>query len=115
MKFFPIILLAVASATINNYQVPLCQNCVHYRPNIFSPSLSKCSQFGDKNVITGEIKYDYADLSRMSQDKCGLEGKQFNETSLIIQEIQQAFIHKIPTNFLIALFFFSILIRKWKG
>jgi hypothetical protein len=114
MKFSPIIFLTVASAAINNYQVPLCQNCIHYRPNLFSPSLSKCSQFGNKDFITGEINYEYADLSRMNEDKCGLEGKQFNETSFIIQEIQNAFIHKIPTNFLIVLFFLSILLRKLK-
>lgn len=106
MKFFMTLFLSLASATIKNYQVPICQNCIHYRPNLFMPSLSKCSQFGTKDIVTGEIKYDYADLSRMSEDKCGLEGKQFNETSLIVKVLQYAFINELPTKSLIALFFF---------
>lgn len=108
MRFFPILFFAVASATIKNNQVPICQNCIHYRPNPFSPSLSKCTQFGDKNLITGEIKHDYADLSRLSEDKCGLQGKQFIETSLTVQALQFAFINNLPTKMFIAIFFFSI-------
>lgn len=103
--------LSLASATIKNYQVPICQNCIHYRPTLFSPSLSRCSQFGTKNIITGEITYDYADLSRMDEDKCGLEGKSFNETSLTIKAIRYIFINELPIKLLIALFFFSILLK----
>jgi ferredoxin len=108
MRFFPIIFFALASATIKNYQAPICQNCIHYRPNLFSPSLSKCAQFGDKNIITGEIKHDYADLSRLAEDKCGLQGKYFNETPLIIQALQFAFIHNLPNKIVVALIFLSI-------
>ena len=108
MRFFPIILFAIASATIKNSQAPICQNCIHYRSNPFSPSLSKCSQFGDKNIITGEIKYDYADLSRLAEDKCGLQGRYLNETPLIVQALQFAFIHNLPNKIVVALIFLSI-------
>jgi hypothetical protein len=108
MRLLPLF-LCLASATIKNYRTPVCQDCIHYRPNPFSPSLSKCSQFGTKNVITGEITYDYADLSRDNSEKCGLEGKYFNETSLTMKAIQYIFINELPIKFLIALFFFSFL------
>ena len=108
MRFLPILFLSVAYAAIKNSQAPICQNCIHYRPNLFSPSLSRCSQFGTKDLTTGEITYEYADLSRMAEDKCGIEGRYYNESLLIIQALQFAFIHNLPNKLLVALFFLSI-------
>jgi len=45
----------------------------------FTSSLNKCSQFGEKNIFTGEIKYDYADLCRDTDSKCGKSGKEFKK------------------------------------
>jgi hypothetical protein len=104
--FFPL-----AYAAIKNSQAPICQNCIHYRPtpfSPFSPSLSKCSQFGTKNIITSEIRYEYADLMRMSEENCGIEGKYYNESSLLIRAIQYAFIYRLPTTALTVLFFMMI-------
>jgi hypothetical protein len=84
---------------------------MYYRPNVFSPSLSKCSQFGNKDLITGEITYEYADLSRMADDKCGLEGRNYYESILIIQALQFAFINNLPTKVIVALFFLSIWVK----
>jgi hypothetical protein len=81
---------------------------MYYRPNVFSPSLSRCSQFGTKDVLTGEITYEYADLSRMANDKCGLEALYYNESNLIIQALQFAFINNLPMKAIVALFFLSI-------
>jgi hypothetical protein len=81
---------------------------MYYRPNVFSPSLSKCSQFGKKDLITGEITYEYADLSRMTDDKCGLEGRNYYESILIVQALQFAFINNLPMKAIVALFFLSI-------
>jgi hypothetical protein len=108
MRFLPILFLSVAYAAIKNSQAPICQNCIHYRPNMFSPSLSQCSQFGTKDILTGEIKYEYADLSRIDENKCGLEGRYYNETSLSVRVLQYAFIYKLPTTALTLLFFMSI-------
>ena len=30
-----------------------------------------------KNVVTGKIKYEYADLCRRDNQSCGLQGKHF--------------------------------------
>ena len=101
---FILFFLSLVSATIKNSQVPLCKNCIHYRPNPFTSSMSKCSQFGNKDVVTGKIKYDYADLSRIYEDKCGLEGKYFNETSPSIKAIQIPLIYPLRTSFIVFLF-----------
>jgi hypothetical protein len=112
MKFFMTLFLSLASATIKNNQNPVCQNCNNYRPNLFSPSLSKCSQFGNKNVITGHITYDYADLSRMNSEKCGLEGKYYNEISIPMKALQIAFIHNLPNSVVMFIIFLSIWLNK---
>jgi hypothetical protein len=108
MRFLPILFLSVAYAAIKNSQAPICQKCVHYRPTLFSPSLSQCSQFGTKDVLTGDITYEYADLLRMDENKCGLEGRYYNKTSLPIRALQYAFIYRLPTTALTALFFITI-------
>ena len=105
---FLFFLIPLTYATIKNSQAPICQKCMYYRPNVFSPSLSKCSQFGKKDLITGEITYEYADLSRMADDKCGLEGRNYYESILIIQALQFAFIHNLPNKIVVALIFLSI-------
>ena len=105
---FLFFLIPLTYATIKNSQAPICQKCMYYRPNVFSPSLSKCYQFGKKDLITGEITYEYADLSRMADDKCGLEGRNYYESILIIQALQFAFIHNLPNKIVVGLIFLSI-------
>ena len=108
MRFLLFLIPLTYATTIKNSQAPICQRCIHYRPNVFSPSLSQCSQFVTKDVITGEIKYEYADLSRMNDKKCGLEARYYCESILIIQALQFAFINNLPTKVIVALFFLSI-------
>jgi hypothetical protein len=43
----------------------------------FTSTLNICEKFGNKNIITDKITYDYADLCRQSDTKCGEEGKYF--------------------------------------
>jgi len=105
--FFTIFCSFRITATIKNSQAPICQNCVHYQANL-APSLSKCSHFGNKNIITGEIKYDYADLSRMDENSCGLEGKYYNETPPYVKALQYAFMYQVPTKALTVFFFLWI-------
>ena len=66
---------------IKNINIPACKNCIHYEPNKgdFESSLSKCKNFGVKNIITDKIKYDFADLTRGDENKCGPKGKYFIE------------------------------------
>jgi hypothetical protein len=64
---------------IINGDLPSCSRCVHYRDflSIFVPinnRFSKCSKFGEKNIVTGRINYEYADNVRSDENKCGQSG-----------------------------------------
>lgn len=67
------------TSKIINYNFPICKNCINfiksYKENDFI--FSKCKKFGEKNLITGDIDYQYADICRESKRLCGLEGKYF--------------------------------------
>lgn len=66
---------------IKNINVPICRNCVHFKPPYygdFTSSLSKCNKFGTKDVINDKISYnEFVYMSRNDETKCGKEGKYF--------------------------------------
>jgi hypothetical protein len=65
---------------IKNINIPSCRNCIHYKPEIytdFDSTLNKCEKFGEKNIINGEIRLDFADSCRNDETKCGHSGKYF--------------------------------------
>lgn len=64
---------------IVNYNLPVCKNCMHFMKSKHMDDLSYgvCKLFGQKNIVTGEIKYKYADMTRMSEKFCGINGKYF--------------------------------------
>ena len=64
---------------IVNYNLPVCKNCMHFMKSKHMDDLTYgvCKLFGEKNIITGEIKYKYADMTRMSEKLCGINGKYF--------------------------------------
>jgi len=76
---------------IKNVNLPACRNCIHYQPdpfyNDFTSSLNKCNKFGDKNIVTDKITYDFADQCRNDESKCGKEGKHFIEEPNINMKI----------------------------
>ena len=67
------ILFFLLSSTIK------CKNCIHYIENSNYHFLNKCSKFERFDFITQQFKYDYADLSRENENKCGIVGKYFEE------------------------------------
>jgi hypothetical protein len=67
---------------IRNSESPSCCNCIHFIPyNYDYDSLGKCKCFGEKNIITDEIKNDYASICRSNEEKCGVSGKYFELNS----------------------------------
>ena len=86
--------------TIKDINYPSCYNCVYYKPSFFSTdygsSISKCEKIGEKNILTGEINYDYVTICRMNELKCGKEGKYFEEEKNLNLKI---FIHMIISSF----------------
>jgi len=83
--------LVQSERIIKNINIPACRNCIHYQPepfyNDFTSSLNKCNKFGDKNIVTDEIRYDFADQCRNDESKCGKEGKYFIEEPNIHMKI----------------------------
>jgi hypothetical protein len=76
------LLYNIDAKIIKNIDLPICKNCIYYKPPIFhsfTTPIAKCEYFGIKNIQTDEISYDYADLCRKDDDKCGVEGKYFKE------------------------------------
>jgi hypothetical protein len=65
---------------ITDLDKPNCKNCIYHIPNYsLGSQLSKCSYFGEKNNVSGEITYKYADMCRDDENKCGKSGKYFIE------------------------------------
>jgi hypothetical protein len=124
MKLLYFFILSLVNANnkviINNKNTPVCRNCIHFQPynyGEFSSTLSKCNKFADKDLKTDEIIFDYADLCRLDQNKCGKEGKYFEVEPNLQRKI---FIHyilnKIPVVLLISLnayTFFYLYVTKF--
>lgn len=101
MKFiYLLIYLVSCEKNIRNINIPACRNCIHYKPNMyneFTSDKSTCGNFGYKNIITDEIKYDLAHFCRNSEDKCGKEGNLFSEEKNInIKLIKHTIIKNSP-------------------
>ena len=91
-------LYLVGAKQIRNVNVPSCRNCIHYKPEIFnefSSTYSKCDYFGSKNINTDYISYDYANMVRKDENKCGIEGKYFEQGENIEMKI---ILHNIISN-----------------
>jgi hypothetical protein len=48
-------------------------------PNAFKDPIIGLSLHDSKDLLTGDITYKYADLSRFNDDQCGKEGKKYVE------------------------------------
>jgi hypothetical protein len=75
---------SVILANIKNIANPICIECVHFikhvpynkdtqRNNIYG----KCRQFGNKDLVTGEIVYELASTTRREINRCKSEGIYF--------------------------------------
>jgi len=65
------------STALHNMNLPNCIDCIHFQKNYWNNYQSKCKYFGEKNMITGIIEYEYAADCRSDDKKCGIEGKHF--------------------------------------
>jgi len=97
---------------IKNGNYPACRNCVHFSPfnyDDFTSSLSKCEKFGTKNILTDKITYEFADLCRDDDNKCGTEGKYFEKEKLIELKIVKHKVIQTSPYFLIFIFWCAYL------
>ena len=106
--------------TIKDANYPSCRNCVYYKPSPFATDYgsltSKCEKIGEKNILTGDIKYDYVSICRMNESKCGKEGKYFEkEPNLQIKIFTHSIIYNTPSLLLISIYvytFFYFYVRS---
>lgn len=61
------------SRFVRNVQFPSCNTCFFFHQKKTS-HLKKCSKFGEKDLITGEINYEHALTSRNNENLCGQKG-----------------------------------------
>jgi hypothetical protein len=113
MKFLYLFLFfsfANSEKFIKNINVNPCRKCIHFNSKYGDSSLSKCEKFGEKNIISNEIKYDYADQCRKDDTKCGEEGKYFEEDKYVAIKILTGKIgNDIPFTMSLTILLYSII------
>ena len=67
---------------IKNMNAPSCKNCIHFMEykSIYDKEnldLSTCKLYGEKNIISDKIKYEFALICRNNENKCGINAKHF--------------------------------------
>jgi hypothetical protein len=66
------------SSKVTNMYYPTCKTYVYFLPYYQHPEkyykLGKCKLFGNKNIVTGEIIYEYAAICRMNITPCNMTG-----------------------------------------
>ena len=70
-----------SNANANSNTNTKCTDCLYYEPreHPFTNGLSKCRRFGERDSESGRITYEYADLCRKNEQKCGQAAKYFEQ------------------------------------
>lgn len=79
--------LQTKSSIIKSPSVPLCKNCVFFKPynyldskeDDYKYSLGKCERFYRISEIDGSPVYSHAFLCRSDESLCGYNGNQYKE------------------------------------
>lgn len=85
---FRSVLSSIKIPMLRNLKYPVCFNCAHfieYKNNYpydalpDSKEFGKCKMFGEIDLITGTIEYDYAKNCRQDTKKCGINASCYEE------------------------------------
>jgi len=111
---FLLFALVNSEKIIKNINIPSCKNCIHYKPsyyiNDFTGYYSECDNFGDKNIITNKISYYSAEMCRNDENKCGNEGKYFEqEKNIELKIFTHQIISNMPNILIVSLIILSII------
>ena len=73
----------IMEPTIQNMDVPICKNCIHFSPKVlngsFTSHFTRCNKFGNKDLVSGKINHEFATSCRNDETLCGKNGKYFIE------------------------------------
>ena len=101
---------------IKNIHLPSCKNCRFFKPytsmgSEFASSSGKCVKFGEKNLFTDEITYDYASSCRISENKCGEYGKYFEpEPNLNLKIVKHNIVSNLPNVYALVLLAVTLVV-----
>lgn len=65
----------------------ICKDCKYFIAN-----KNECGKFGDTDLVTGKISYEYAQRARNDINKCGEEGKYFEKNNFKIVTVPYYFL-----------------------
>jgi hypothetical protein len=77
------IIPSLKNSFIRNIDFPVCKDCIHFIPpgsNALDYNLGKCGKFGEKDIVSGEIKYAFAEICRIYDNECGKNGTHFESS-----------------------------------
>jgi hypothetical protein len=66
-------------------KMPVCKQCSFFVPHTITKhkhELGLCKKFGEKNILSGEIKYFLASTNRNDTNRCGLSGTYFEKNNI---------------------------------
>jgi hypothetical protein len=109
--YFLLFYIVNGEKIIRNMNINACKDCIYFKPSLFADGLGKCEKFGTKNIVSNKITYEYADLCRLDEEKCGETGKYFEPENEINKMIKyNIFLHS-PYGLLMLLTFASTLVN----
>ena len=83
MNFIEILLfLCKIPLSIKNINLPACVNCVNFLEQVPDNNFGSCKLFGEKNIVTGVIKYKFATICREYEFLCSEKGKFYVEKTV---------------------------------
>jgi len=81
-----------------------------YYSSEYISTINTCNKFGEKNILTDEISYDYINNCRNDENKCGKEGKYFEKDNYVeLKKLKFKFISTIPYTVLLIYILISLL------
>jgi hypothetical protein len=116
MKFIVFLISIVeCKQIIRNANIPSCKNCIYFNPNNinndFTSSLTQCTKFGNKDILTDVITYDFANSCRNDETKCGKKGKYFKqEKNMNLKILKYKIISNIHYLYIITLWVLSAFV-----
>jgi len=72
----------LSKPVIRNDHIPNCKNCYYFERHELNKDnfdLGRCRMYGEKDIVSGEITYEYAVHCRKNDAQCGKEGIHFVE------------------------------------
>lgn len=64
---------------IENEHYPICNDCYFFKKHHSDDDMDKCTKFGHKNLINGDVIYHNVSFIRSNESFCGEHGRHFME------------------------------------